>query len=630
MWRWTRRNPWTAGLSFTTLAELLVTVIGLSIAYTWTSWALTETKLAQKAESHALDLERQARSLERESFGKARRHFSLARGAVDRYLQHVTHEPRLRSHGLQPLRRDLLKQAARFYRELILVEGGDDPQLQLDRAASLRNLGMISLGIGSRTEAARHVQEGLAIVTKLVADYPQARLYPFELAAQRIELARIRIEESKHGEAIDLCRQSIDCIKSDPSREAQERIASAHAIVAHIYTTQLKTKESLAEIQKSIAILEKLAQGNADQNVQVTLAESRLKLGRIYLVARNDESAKRVLTSCRDTISKAFPKRDLQNWGLQRIFSLLAQTHHQLSILQRDDPQNSLTEVNRAKEIWDELLLIHPLNQSYRGHRAAAGLRLADLYIKERDHKLAGPVLETALADIRYLDNKNRDFNSTMTAAYACSTMAQVHTLAGDYDKSLQWYSQAIDQLEAMKKPPKQHAVMYAVSKIDSYLGRAQLFEKLRRHTEAARDFERAGKVNQTKRVRPRGFDLTCRCRYYINMARTVNYRKAAKEAKDELGKLKSAILKFNLACVYSIASETAKSDPAITASSRQLIVESFQRVAMKFLGDADKAGAFKIPQGVAALRTEPSLAALREHKLFKELLGKVGGSAQR
>src|SRR5207247_4618506 len=74
-----------------------------------------------------------------------------ARAVIREFLVKVTESQLLTVPGLQPLRRDLLTSALRFY-EGYLKEHGDDPTLKAEIAATQLLVGRIYNDLGQRRE----------------------------------------------------------------------------------------------------------------------------------------------------------------------------------------------------------------------------------------------------------------------------------------------------------------------------------------------------------------------------------------------------------------------------------------------------------------------------------------------
>src|SRR5207244_13027532 len=83
---------------------------------------------------------------------RAEENFRQARAAVDEYFTTVSENKLLEVPGLQPLRKDLLE-AARKYYEGFLRQRDNDPSVRAEAAASSYRLALLDSLVGSRQAA---------------------------------------------------------------------------------------------------------------------------------------------------------------------------------------------------------------------------------------------------------------------------------------------------------------------------------------------------------------------------------------------------------------------------------------------------------------------------------------------
>ena len=92
--------------------------------------------------------------------------FAKARQAVNDYLARISEERLLNEPGMQPLRKDLLETALKYYQGF-LAEHHDNPVLQAEIADTSLRMGSIISMIGARPDALSSCQTALAIYRKL-------------------------------------------------------------------------------------------------------------------------------------------------------------------------------------------------------------------------------------------------------------------------------------------------------------------------------------------------------------------------------------------------------------------------------------------------------------------------------
>src|SRR5262249_29412535 len=125
--RWVRRRrtlAFAAALGlFLALATLSAATVLLTAAYEEEHLARGREEAARKKEQRARVLERKAREHAEERKKEAEANYQLAFRAVDRYLAQVSNSPELRRHGLEELRRDLLRTALPLFEQLVRRPG---------------------------------------------------------------------------------------------------------------------------------------------------------------------------------------------------------------------------------------------------------------------------------------------------------------------------------------------------------------------------------------------------------------------------------------------------------------------------------------------------------------------------
>lgn len=114
-----------------------------------------------------------------------------ARQAVDALLTEVSESTLLNQPQLEPLRRDLLEKALKFYEDLS-TQGTEDPELQAGLASAAFRVGRIKqlLGDNTGTEAAYH--QAIEIGERLARKYPKVPEYQAGLAMSYLNLGNLQ------------------------------------------------------------------------------------------------------------------------------------------------------------------------------------------------------------------------------------------------------------------------------------------------------------------------------------------------------------------------------------------------------------------------------------------------------
>ena len=122
----------------------------------------------------------QWRVAERER-GQAEVNFRQARKAVDDFFTQVSESKLLNAPALEPLRKQLLEQALKYYQGFV-QQRAQDPELQAELAATYRRVGDIRRTLGIVREAGDAYRKAIAIFDELLHAHPEVPEYQSDLA----------------------------------------------------------------------------------------------------------------------------------------------------------------------------------------------------------------------------------------------------------------------------------------------------------------------------------------------------------------------------------------------------------------------------------------------------------------
>ena len=137
----------------------------------------------------------------------AKANLARARAAVDDYLTTISESRLLKSPlpGLQPLRKELLTTALKYYEDFV-SQNRDDPVLQADLAAATLRVGEITDQIGSKEEALKAFQTALSMYESLAgADLsPSNRSYRAGQGRCLVRMAMIQDNQGQSDESLSM------------------------------------------------------------------------------------------------------------------------------------------------------------------------------------------------------------------------------------------------------------------------------------------------------------------------------------------------------------------------------------------------------------------------------------------
>ena len=265
-WRWSRRNPAVAALTATVLM-LVVGIPGASVMAAAHFDALarkearsaaseraarvaaqrageSEAKLRVKTEQALADAETQRQ--------RAEANFAKARAAVDDYLTRVSESELLQVPSMQPLRRDLLVSARRFYEDF-LKEHGDDPTIRAGLASAYLRVGKIADELGERAPAKSALGQALTLYTELSRAQPEDVEFLHATAECHLLLGQF-------DRAIEIWKS---LIKPGQVR-FQKDLALAENALGRYHSARKQFALALAAYERSLAIREGLLRLQGD------------------------------------------------------------------------------------------------------------------------------------------------------------------------------------------------------------------------------------------------------------------------------------------------------------------------------------------------------------------------------
>jgi serine/threonine-protein kinase len=183
MQRWVRHHRVLVTSAAATLlvatVSLVVGVLLISVAYENERTARQDAQTAEAkavaasetAEKRRIEAENNLKEAETQR-ARADANFAKAMAAVNDYLTHVSETELLQNPGMQPLRRDLLVSALKFYQDF-LKERENDSTVQTAVAAAFLRVRKIYSEIGETVEARKAAEEAFKRYEALVTSHPE-------------------------------------------------------------------------------------------------------------------------------------------------------------------------------------------------------------------------------------------------------------------------------------------------------------------------------------------------------------------------------------------------------------------------------------------------------------------------
>ncbi len=270
--KWARRRPAVAALT-----GLVVTVASVGLAGVVTQWRRAEVKSVA-----AMAAEQVAR-------GEARRaedNFRLAMDTVDRYLSRVSEDRLLAVPGLQPLRRELLEAASRFYKELA-DRHQQDPRARAALVAALSRLSRIKADLGASTEAIAAQEEAVRLAALLVAASPTDAAVKARRAEVLEDLGDLHYHFGSAARGVEEVTQARELFanleQASPGNvEYRRRLAGCDTTLADFHRQRGRMRDAIPLYLKAREVREQLAAGNPTNSDLRDLASVCNNLGMLY------------------------------------------------------------------------------------------------------------------------------------------------------------------------------------------------------------------------------------------------------------------------------------------------------------------------------------------------------------
>jgi tetratricopeptide (TPR) repeat protein len=241
--------------------------------------------------------------------GLAEQQARLARQAVDEMYSEVA-EKWLRGRArLEPLQREFLEKALRYYEQFAQVKT-DDPQVRMTIARSLRRVGDIRSGLGLPKEAEDAYRRALAIDHDLAAGSPAAKEPQLDAANDAIRLGALLLSTGRHDDAERLYHEAREiaeaAMASTPSEtESQRPLAMSHANLGFVLAARGRSADAERHYRRAIGLYEGLtARSDAKPDDSKKLANAFNNLGNLYRSTKRLPESEAAYRRARDLMQR--------------------------------------------------------------------------------------------------------------------------------------------------------------------------------------------------------------------------------------------------------------------------------------------------------------------------------------
>jgi tetratricopeptide (TPR) repeat protein len=587
-WKWARREKSKAlSLCVAAVAAVLLTAGGWWSSVRLSSLADNLKQEATRADAAAREARHERDEAQRREEEAVRlraeterqrqiadQNFLQARQLVDQFINRLADDPRLRQHGLDDVRKELLSASAAAYQSFVQQRNGD-PEVLLAWSRANQRLARVTSQIALKKDALKLAQEAIAVLEKLADDRPQDVELQLELASTYIQLGGISIDLQPNRDYAVSCLE-----KALRIQETQAHAAPSDARIAQqllftltglggVYRDQRRIELSQATLQKALLLAQQLSeQDPASEDYAQGLATAYLNLGFLYAVEERWQPSEETYRQSLAIYERLAWQRPTD----MRVKSELAENRSWLA--------NVLTYLNRHAEAFTLLDEARMYQESLL-----------------RRHAVATADMTKLATTYRYLGNVRRD--------------------TGYPEEAIECYGKAIALHESiLKKEPQRDRTARFLA--EALLDRAEILVQLGRSQEADADWRQA--LQCSRPIVWRSGILRAE-----RLAREGN----AKDAKKMMEKLLAAGFTSGpevgrLARIYCLAATAIFDNEELTSAERTEQRQHSAACALRLLLDARDQGWLDDPAIQLQLRTHADFRVLQPHAEFQALLNSM------
>jgi serine/threonine protein kinase len=278
----------------------LLAGLAVSLGLAWRAWQQSEES-------------RRAEARQRQ---RAEANQRLARQAIDEMYTRVASRLGKETPLQESVEREVLEKALRFY-ERLAEEGGNDPEMRLDRARILVRVGDIRHRFGRHGPAVEAFARATALLRELAGEYPREPVYRFDLARFQVTQGQYLMERGRYREAEPVLREALagaDGLVGDRPAELKFRLArsSAAAELGSALRSVGRSSESLPFQRRAVADCEELVRIQPGEPANRRQLATALWLLAYLLRAEGEpgaaEKACRRAVTLEDKLLKASPR----------------------------------------------------------------------------------------------------------------------------------------------------------------------------------------------------------------------------------------------------------------------------------------------------------------------------------
>jgi tetratricopeptide (TPR) repeat protein len=391
----------------------------LSLAEKQAKVAAQQAKVAAEQAKVIAETREQEANKQRD---KARENFRLARGAVDDMYTRVAEEWLAQQPQLEPIQREFLQKALKFY-EGFAQEGGTDPSIRFETATAYRRVADIQYRLGSAADAERSFKQALDRLQKLADEFPEVPAYRQSLGESLRNLAELQSNTARYSIAETNLRRTLalqEKLVSDSPSNAGYRsdLSRSYYLAGRALISLNRLPDAEKYLRLALGIQRALvAEFSSVQKYQLYLAKSSFALSSA-LYKRQPKESEQAAKEAADILARLVA----QHQTVPQYRTELAAFYHRMS--QVSPPAEAEPLMRKALALHEKLAADFPSVADYRYdlvnsyQRLGQVTRRAGRYAEaEKALGQASAIIDKLAADsptVVYYHSKQAEISSSM------------------------------------------------------------------------------------------------------------------------------------------------------------------------------------------------------------------------
>jgi serine/threonine protein kinase len=416
---------------------------------------------------------------------------------VDDYFTQVSENKLLKSPlpGLQPLRKELLETALKYYQGFI-EEHPDDPALQAEMAGAYFRVGIIRSEIGVTSEAFQAFQAARDLLEQQVRENPADRQTQGRLAECLRRMGQMQVNKlGQPAKGLQALQRAQDIYEkltgAEPNNhDFQSGLAQTYFILGLGEDTRQEGPDQLQWYEKARDIWQRLAR--ADPKFCSELGTTTISIGYYYTQAGKPlealasfEQARQILVQlCHD-----HPRDTALLVELRRVHINIGYVHHSLT----GHYEDALRAYDQSRLIVEQLTRENPAVTDFQTFKAGIYKQMGELHSDMKHFAQAEEYHLQALAILDQLiqsDNANTRLKHWQGGTHVQLARAQLNS--SDRSEEALANCQKAQRIlqELLNSDPNQ--VEYSMDLSECYEVTALVYKKMGRREEAIQSYQQA------------------------------------------------------------------------------------------------------------------------------------------